>query len=68
MTEQMLGTSERKILRRLSGPMQGKECWPIRWNSAIYNLHKDLNIVSDVKVRRIRWAGHTIRMETERSQ
>jgi hypothetical protein len=39
--------------------------WP-RWNSAIYNLYEDLNNVCDIKIRRLRWAGHIIRMEDER--
>jgi len=34
--------------------------------SAIYDLHKGLNIVSDIKIRRIGWEGHIIRMEDER--
>jgi hypothetical protein len=30
------------------------------------NLYKDPNIVEDIKMRRIGWAGHIIRMEEER--
>ena len=29
-------------------------------------VHKDVNIVGDIKIRRLEWAGHIIRMEDER--
>jgi hypothetical protein len=31
-----------------------------------YNLYKEQNIVEDIKIRRLEWAGHIIRMEEER--
>jgi hypothetical protein len=31
----------------------------------IYTLYKDLNIVDDIKIRRLKWAGHIMRMEEE---
>jgi hypothetical protein len=31
----------------------------------LYTLHNDLNIVEDIKIRRLGWAGHIIRMEEE---
>jgi hypothetical protein len=65
MTEQMLCTFERKTSRRIYGPIQDKGRWLPRWNSAIYNLYKDLNITCNIKIRRLKWAGHIIRMEDE---
>ena len=66
MTEQILCTFERKILRRIYDPVQYKgHCRP-RWNSEIYNLYQDINIVDDIKIIRIGWAGHIIRTEDER--
>ena len=35
-------------------------------NNELYILYNDLNIVEDIKIRRIGWAGHIIRMEEER--
>ena len=35
---------------------------PIR-NSEIYYLYKDLNIVDDIKIRRLGWAGHVMGLE-----
>jgi hypothetical protein len=58
MTEQMLCTFERTIVRRIYGPVQDKgHCRP-RWNSEICNLYKVLNIVVDIKIIRLGWAGH----------
>ena len=33
---------------------------------AKFSLYKDLNIVDDVQIRRLGWAGHIVRMEDER--
>jgi len=66
MTEQMLCTFERKVLKIIYGPIQDKGCWHPMWNDEVYNLYKDLNIVDDIKIRRQGWAGHIVRMEDER--
>jgi hypothetical protein len=33
-----------------------------RWNNEFYSLYKKPNIVEDIKIRRLKWAGHIIRM------
>jgi hypothetical protein len=45
-----------------------KNIWPNtrEWNSEIYILYKYLNIMDDIKIRRLGWAGHIIRTENER--
>jgi hypothetical protein len=40
--------------------------WRRIWNSEICNLYKDLNTMDDIKIRRLGWAGHIIRVEYER--
>jgi hypothetical protein len=62
----MLNTSERSILRRICGLIQEGGSWRPRWNIELYSLYKEPNIVEDIKVRRLGWAGHIIRMEEER--
>jgi len=62
----MLNTFERKILRRIYGPTQEGGRWHPRWNSELYGLYNEPNIVEDIKIRRLGWAGHMIRMEEER--
>jgi len=53
MTEQKLCTFERKVLRRNFVPIQSRGSLRHRWNSEIYNLYKDLNILDDIKIRRL---------------
>jgi len=62
----MLNTFERKILRRIYGPTHKGGCWRLRWNNELYSLYKGPNIVEDIKIRRLEWTGHIIRMEEER--
>jgi len=38
--EQMISTFERKILRRIYGPIQEGGCWHPRWNNELYSLYK----------------------------
>ena len=63
---QMLNTFERKILRRIYGPTQDGGCWLPRWYNELYSLYKEPDIVEDIKIRRLEWAGHVRRMEAER--
>jgi hypothetical protein len=35
-------------------------------NNELYSLYKEPNLVEDIKIRRLEWAGHIIRMEEER--
>jgi hypothetical protein len=62
----MLNMFERKILQRIYDSAQEGGCWRPRWNNELYSLYKELNIVEDIKIRRLEWAGHIIRMEEER--
>jgi hypothetical protein len=62
----MLQTFERKILRRIYGPTQEEGRWCPRWNNELYRLYNGLNIVEDIRIRRLGWAGHIVRMEEGR--
>jgi hypothetical protein len=53
-------------LRRIYGQTQEEGFWCPRWNNELYSLYNDLNIVEDIKIRRLGWAGHIIRMEDQR--
>jgi len=59
----MLNTFERKILRRIYGPTQEGGRWRPRWNIELYSLYDEPNIVEDIKIKRLGWAGHIIRRE-----
>jgi hypothetical protein len=47
-------------------PTHERGCWRPRWNTELYSLYKEPNIVEDIKIRRLEWAVHIIRMEEER--
>jgi hypothetical protein len=64
--ENILRRFERKIIRRIYGPVrQGRE-WRIRNNEEIDNIMRKKDIVRFVKARRISWIGHVERMEDSR--
>ena len=56
------------ILRGMYGPTQdGGLQLNTRWRMlAPWMQYNDLNILKDIKIRRLGWAGHIIRMEEER--
>jgi len=40
--------------------------WCPSWNSELYSLYNEPNVVEDIKIGRLGWAGHIMRMEEER--
>jgi len=61
-----MGGSCNKDGRRIYDPTHERGYWRPRWNNELYSLYKEPNIVEDIKIRRLEWAGHIIRMEEER--
>jgi hypothetical protein len=61
----MLNIFQKKIFRRIHGSIQEKGHWRPEWNGKIRSLYKDLNIIDDIKIRRLGWMGHIIKMEEE---
>ena len=64
--EAALGVFERKILRKIYGPLRvGNGEYRRRWNDELYELYNDMDIVQRIKVQRLRWLGHVVRMDTD---
>jgi hypothetical protein len=61
--ENSLRIFERKILRKVYGPLQEGDTWRIRYNEEFNRFIKGEDIVKFIKVQRIRWLGHVKRME-----
>ena len=59
--ETALAVFERKILRKIYGPVKENELWRIRRNE-LEAIIKEENIVRFIKCQRIRWLGHIERM------
>jgi hypothetical protein len=57
---------ERKIMRRIYGPVRQVREWRIRNSEEIDNIIRKKDIVRFVKARRISWIGHVERMEDKK--
>ena len=56
---------ERKMLRKILGSVCVEEQWRSRYNDELYEMYGDLTVVLRIKLPRLRWAGHVVRMETD---
>jgi hypothetical protein len=61
--ELRLGVFERKILRRIYVPICEGAVWRSRYNEELYRLYDEKGLVTTVRITRLRWAGHIVRMQ-----
>jgi hypothetical protein len=64
--ERQLACFERKILRKIFGPVKMDNIWRIRYNHELKALYGEPDIVQFIKIGKLRWAGHVSRMDEER--
>ena len=58
---------ERRVFRKIFGPTPDKDgTWRIKTNEELEILIKKKNIIRFIKLQRLRWAAHVIRMDTTR--
>ena len=55
-----LGVSERKILRRIYGPICEEAVWRSRYNGELYHLSDEADLVTTIKITKLRLAGHVM--------
>ena len=65
--EKMLMTWERKIMRKIYGPTKENLQWRIKTNEELKTKYKAPDIVNVIKIRRLEWLGHVVRMNETRS-
>jgi hypothetical protein len=58
---------ENRVLRRIFGPKRDDVTgeWRKLHNEAFHNLYSSPNIIRQIKLRQMRWAGHVARMESK---
>jgi hypothetical protein len=63
--KKQLNIFERKVYRRILGPVHDneKENWRILTNKEIYVILKKPTITETIRLQRLRWFGHVQRME-----
>ena len=65
--EKHLRIFERKILRKIFGPVQDKDgSWRIKMNHELNEFIENADILRFIKSRRIAWLGHVMRMDENR--
>lgn len=64
----MLNGFERRVLRKIFGGIQ-LPCgvWRVRMNHELRALYKEPELASFIKIQRLRWYGHLIRMQDTRA-
>jgi hypothetical protein len=59
----MLMTWERKILRKIYGKTKKNGQWRIKTNAELITKYKSQDIITVIKIRRLEWLGHVVRMD-----
>jgi hypothetical protein len=67
--EHRLRVFENRVLRGIFGPKRDEVTgeWRKLDNEELHILYSSLNIIRQIKSRRMRWAGHVLRMGEERN-
>jgi hypothetical protein len=62
----ILNAFERKVLRKIYAPVLVNGRWRNRYNDDMYSLYKQLELTRNIRLRRLQWVGHVLRMKDER--
>jgi hypothetical protein len=64
-TGKRLAVFERKVLTKILGTIKINNCWRRRYNNELMQLYGDLDIVSFIRINRLRWFGHVNIMDNK---
>ena len=56
---------ERKVLRKIFGPVCVGDNFRIRYNSELYELLNDMDVVHHINIQRLRWLDHVFLVEDD---
>jgi hypothetical protein len=59
--ELQIAVFERKVVRKISGPIRDTDQWRRRYKEELYQLYAEPEIVKWIRSARLRWAGRTVR-------
>jgi hypothetical protein len=65
-TSKRLAVFERKAVRKILGAIKINNCWRRRHNNELIQLYDDLDMISFIRINRLRWIGHVNRMDNKR--
>jgi hypothetical protein len=57
-TGKWLAVFERKVLRKILRAIKINNCWRRRHSNELMQLYGNLDIVSFIRINRLRWIGH----------
>jgi len=58
--ELCLGVFERKVLRRIYGPICEGAIWRSRYNEELYCLYDETDLVTTIRITGLIWSGHIV--------
>jgi hypothetical protein len=64
-TGERLAVFERKVLTKIQGAIKINNCWRRRHNNELMQLYGDLDVVSFIRINRLRRIGHVNRMDNK---
>ena len=56
---------ERKVLRKIFGPVRVGADFRIRFNSELHELLNDIDVLQRINNHRLRWLGYVVRLEED---
>jgi hypothetical protein len=61
--EKILKAFERKVLRKIYGPVMVNGQWLNKHNHEIYTVYKEIELTRNIRLRRLQWVGPVMRMK-----
>lgn len=58
---------EQKVLRRIYGLTSENGLWRSKYNHELYQLYKNLPMIDFIRLQRLYWVGHVIKMDEQRT-